>query len=263
MWPMQVTASTLWYADLLFVHSVRSHTGSRSGGITKHILLASGDVMHARMTRFLLEDVGYTVNLVEEEHRLRHHISQRQTDMILLDSECPDVGGYALCHEIRAQYHTPIIFLSEECVVSDRVHALKLGADDVLNKPFNPTELLARIEAVMRRYGDDSIKIYSSYEPISAGQLHLDPIQRRVVIGNEREENLTEREFQLLYYLVQNARGVLSSRQLLQHIWGLDDITDSNLVPVYIGRLRRKIEADPLRPNYIVRVRDLGYSFQP
>jgi two-component system response regulator RegX3 len=228
-----------------------------------HILLASGDLMHARMTRFLLEDVGYSVGLVEEEQGLRNQLKQGQIDLILLDSECPDTGGHALCREIRAQYHTPIIFLSEECVVADRVRALKLGADDVLNKPFNPSELLARIEAVMRRYGDEFMKIYSAYEPLSAGPLHLDPIQRRVVIGNKRQENLTEREFQLLYYLVQNARGVLSSRQLLQHIWGLDDVTDSNLVPVYIGRLRKKIESDPLRPNHIVRVRDLGYSFQP
>jgi two-component system response regulator RegX3 len=227
------------------------------------ILLASGDLMHARMTRFLLEDVGYTVSLVEEDMGLRTQLKQGQIDLILLDSDCPQVGGYDLCREIRSQYHTPIIFLAEECVVADRVRALKLGADDVLNKPFNPSELLARIEAVMRRYGDEFMKIYSAYEPISVGPLQLDPVQRRVVIGNNREENLTEREFQLLYYLVQNARGVLSSRQLLQRIWGLDDVTDSNLVPVYIGRLRRKIESDPLRPNHIVRVRDLGYSFQP
>jgi two-component system response regulator RegX3 len=227
------------------------------------ILLASGDLMHARMTRFLLEDVGYTVSLVEEDLGLRTQLKQGQIDLILLDSDCPQVGGYDLCREIRSQYHTPIIFLAEECVVADRVRALKLGADDVLNKPFNPSELLARIEAVMRRYGDEFMKIYSAYEPISVGPLQLDPVQRRVVIGNNREENLTEREFQLLYYLVQNARGVLSSRQLLQRIWGLDDVTDSNLVPVYIGRLRRKIESDPLRPNHIVRVRDLGYSFQP
>jgi len=227
------------------------------------ILLASGDIMHARMTRFLLSDVGYEVIFVEEEQGLQGHLRQGQIDLILLDADLPDAGGYALCREIRAQYHTPIIFIAEECGVTDRVRALKMGADDVLNKPFNPSELLARIEAVMRRYGDEFLKIYSAYEPISVGALHLDPIQRRVVINNDRHENLTEREFQLLYYLVQNARGVLSSRQLLQRIWGLEDTTDSNLVPVYIGRLRRKIESDPMRPNHIVRVRDLGYSFQP
>ncbi|MEI6779079.1 MAG: response regulator transcription factor [Chloroflexales bacterium] len=228
-----------------------------------HIMLASGDRMHARMTQFLLKDVGYNVTLVEDQHGLRDHLKQGQVDMILLDSDFPDLDGYVFCREIRAHYHTPIIFLAEECAVADRVRALKLGADDVLNKPFNPSELLARIEAVMRRYGDEFMQIYSAYEPMSVGTLRLDPVQRRVVIGDTREENLTEREFQLLYYLVQNACGVLSSRQLLQHIWGIDDVTDSNLVPVYIGRLRKKIETDPLRPNHIVRVRDLGHSFHP
>jgi two-component system response regulator RegX3 len=93
--------------------------------------------------------------------------------------------------------------------------------------------------------------------------LNLDPIRRRMVIKARNEQTLTEREFQLLYYLVQNASCVLSTRQLLQKVWGLGDTTDSNLVPVYIGRLRRKIEADPLKPAHIVRVRDLGYTFRP
>jgi len=210
------------------------------------ILLASSDLMHARMTCFLLKDVGYEVELIEEEQTLHNRTRQGQIDLVLLDADFVGAGGYKICRELRAQYHTPVIFLAEECSVADRVRALKLGADDVLNKPFNPTELLARIEAVMRRYGDESLQIYSTYEPISVGPLHLDPVQRKVVIRDERTENLTEREFQLLYYLVQNARGVLNSRQLLRRVWGLEDVTDSNLVPVYIGRLRRKIETDPM-----------------
>jgi DNA-binding response OmpR family regulator len=227
------------------------------------ILIASSDVMHARMTRFLLEDVGYSALHQEDEHGLRKTLKLGKTDLLLLDEDCPNAGGYALCNEIRSQYHTPIIFLAEECSVANRVRALKLGADDIVQKPYNPTELLARIESVMRRYGDEYLRMYSAYEPITVGGMHLDPVQRRVVIEGDRQENLTEREFQLLYYLVQNARCVLSSRQLLQRIWGIDDSSDSNLVPVYIGRLRRKIERDPLNPTYLVRVRDLGYAYQP
>jgi DNA-binding response OmpR family regulator len=227
------------------------------------ILIASNDVMHARMTRFLLEDVGYGATHEGDEHGLRRILKQGKTDLLLLDEDCPDVGGFALCSEIRSQYHTPIIFMAEECNVSDRVRALKLGADDIVQKPYNPNELLARIEAVMRRYGDEFLRLYSAYEPITVGEVFLDPVHRRVVIEGHREENLTEREFQLLYYMVQNARCVLSSRQLLQRIWGIDDPSDSNLVPVYVGRLRRKIESDPLNPIHLVRIRDLGYCFQP
>lgn len=228
-----------------------------------HILVASSDVIHARMTRFLLEDVGYTANHEPDEHSVRRLLKQCKVDLLLLDEECPDIGGYELCSEVRSQYHTPIIFLSEDCTIASKVRALKLGADDVLQKPYNPVELLARIEAVMRRYGDEDLRIYTAYYPITVGPLNLDPVQRRVVIDGRREQTLTEREFQLLYYLVQNASHVLSSRQLLQKVWGLEDVTDSNLVPVYIGRLRRKIEQDPLKPHHIVRVRDLGYSFRP
>jgi two-component system response regulator RegX3 len=227
------------------------------------ILIASGDVMHARMTRFLLEDVGYQATHEEHEHGLRRALKQGKTDLLLLDKDCPDVGGFALCSEIRSLYHTPIIFLVEECAVPERVRALKLGADDIVQKPYNPNELLARIEAVMRRYGDEFLRMYTAYEPLTVGEMHLDPVQRRIVVYGNREENLTEREFQLLYYLVQNARCVLSSRQLLQRVWGIDDASDSNLVPVYMGRLRRKIEKDPLKPTHLVRVRDMGYCFQP
>ncbi|MCX7792717.1 MAG: response regulator transcription factor [Chloroflexaceae bacterium] len=228
-----------------------------------HILIASGDVIHARMTRFLLEDVGYTADHQTDEHGVRRKLKHGDVDLVLMDEDCPDVGGYELCSETRSRYHTPIVFLSESCAVADRVRALKLGADDVLQKPYNPNELLARIEAVMRRYGDEDLRIHTAYHPITVGPLNLDPVQRRVVIHGRREQTLTEREFQLLYYLVQNASCVLSSRQLLQKVWGLDDVTDSNLVPVYIGRLRRKIEEDPLKPHHIIHVRDLGYSFRP
>ena len=227
------------------------------------ILVASNDVMHARMTRFLLQDVGYTTLHEEDEHGLRHVLKQGKMDLILLDEDCPTAGGYVLCSEIRSQYHTPIIFMAEDCSVADRVRALKLGADDIAQKPYNPMELLARIEAVMRRYGDEFLRLYNPYEPMTVGQIHLDPARRRMVIDGQREEDLTEQEFQLLYYMVQNARCVLSSRQLLQRVWGIDAASESNLVPVYVSRLRRKLEKDPLNPIHLVRVRDMGYCFQP
>ena len=227
------------------------------------ILIVSSDVMQARMTKFLLVDVGYEVQLENDEAEGRRVLKHENIDLLLLDEECPPSGGYAFCSEVRSQYHTPIIFMVEDCSVADKVRALKLGADDVVAKPYNPNELLARIEAVMRRYGDDFLRLYQTYQPIEIGPLHLDPVQRRVVISGEREEPLTEREFQLLYYLVQNARCVLSSRQLLQKVWGIEDVGDSNMVPVYIGRLRRKIEQNPMKPSHIVRVRDMGYSFHP
>lgn len=219
--------------------------------------------MHARMTRFLLEHVGYRVSHEEHEEGVRYAVSHMHVDLVLLDEHFPGFTNDVLCKEVHALYHTPIICMIESTMVMDRVRVLKLGADDVVQKPYHPNELLARIEAVMRRYSDAFLRLRSTYEPLTVGKLFLDPVQRLVVIDGQREESLTEREFQLLYYLVQHAHCILSSRQLLQRIWGFDEGTDSNLVSVYMGRLRRKIEQDPLNPTYLVRVRDMGYCFQP
>jgi DNA-binding response OmpR family regulator len=227
------------------------------------IIIASTDVMHAKMTGFLFADAGNEVTVATEEQTVWLDLQRGKADLIQLDEEFGTARGPELCREIRSQYHTPIIYTMEPGPMAERVRALKLGADDVVLKPYNCHELLARIEAVMRRYGDSDLRIHTTYHPISVGAVNLDPVQRRVVINGTREEALTEREFQLLYYLVQNASCVLSSRQLLFQVWGIEDVTDSNLVPVYIGRLRRKIEHDPLKPSHIVRVRDMGYSFRP
>ena len=227
------------------------------------IAIASVDIMHAKMTTFLLKDAGNDATHLSDEQAIWRELQKGKTDLILLDDELMSVRGVDLCQKIRAEYYTPIIYMFEDCPLAERIQALKFGADDVLAKPYNAYELLARIEAVMRRYGDNGLRLHTTYQPISVGPLNLNPLQRSVMINGTREEPLTEREFQLLYYLVQNARCVLSSRQLLQHVWGLEDVLESNLVPVYIGRLRRKIEHDPLKPSHIVRVRDMGYSFQP
>jgi two-component system response regulator RegX3 len=226
-----------------------------------HMLIAGSDLTYLKMTRFVLEGAGNTVCCVDDEQALWRQLQQGQVDLVLFDDGF--ANGPELCREIRALYHRPIIFTAEACPVEERVRALNLGADDVLARPYDPVELLARIEAVMRRYDDDYLRISSTYRPIALGPVKLDPLGRRVVINGTYEELLSQREFQLLYYLVQNAHRVLSSRQLLEQIWGARHEAESNLVPVYIRRLRRKIERNPMKPKHIVWVRDLGYSFRP
>jgi DNA-binding response OmpR family regulator len=119
------------------------------------ILLVTGDAAHERVTRVLLESVGYRVAHVEDERGLRDRLGQGQFDLILLDASCRNMDGYELCREMRVSYRTPVIFLVADRGVAGRVNALRHGADDVLSKPYEPTELLARIEAVMRRYDDE------------------------------------------------------------------------------------------------------------
>ncbi|MCU0490878.1 MAG: response regulator transcription factor [Chloroflexaceae bacterium] len=228
-----------------------------------NILIVSRDIITNKMTRYLLEEVGYKVQECVNAKDALDYLNESRTDLVLLDHQGSEFDGFELCRMIRARYHLPLMFVAEAGTVQDRITGLKIGADDYLPKPFNPGELLARIEAVMRRYSDEFSTAHLSYQPLSVGQIHLDPVSRQVLIRDRERENLTEREFQLLYYLMQNARCILSTRQLLQKIWGFEYDVDSNLVPVYIGRLRRKIESDPLKPSHIIRVRDLGYSFRP
>jgi DNA-binding response OmpR family regulator len=233
------------------------------GSTDMRILIATSDIMHAKMTSFLLTDSGNNVTHLAEEQAIYQELQKGKADLILLDDELDGCRGVELCQKIRGQYYIPIIYMFDDSPMNERVQALKFGADDVVAKPYNAYELLARIEAIMRRYGDGDLRTHTTYQPISSGPLNINPVQRSVVISGTREEPLTEREFQLLYYLVQNARCVLSARQLLQQVWGIEDVIDSNLVPVYIGRLRKKIEYRPEKPKHIVRVRDLGYSFYP
>jgi DNA-binding response OmpR family regulator len=224
------------------------------------VLIASNDHMHLKVTKFVLAEAqteGIWVSSASELHAM---LNEAHYDLLLLDTCIDEMDGFELCREVRTRYNLPIIFLASHNDVADRIRGLKFGADDYMSKPYEGTELLARIEAVMRRYGEDFSPCYT---PISAGSLQLDPVVRQVNVAGRQCATLTAREFELLYYLVQNARRILSSRQLYQRIWGIEYDTDSNLVPVYIGRLRRKIEEDHTNPRHILYIRDLGYCFRP
>ena len=135
---------------------------------------------------------------------------------------------------------------------------LQIGGDDYLVKPFEPAELLARVEAVLRRRNSDLVNPVTR---ISQGPLTLDPIEHTVLFEDGRSVVLTPIEFRLLYYLMQNTGRVLSASQILSKVWGYDYEGESNLVAVYIRRLRAKIEPDIDTPRHIITVRNLGYKF--
>jgi len=224
------------------------------------VLIASNDHMHLKVTRFVLAEAQAEATCVSSASNLFSMLGESHYDLLLLDTCVDEMDGFELCRDVRSRYNLPIIILASHHTLQDRIKGLKLGADDYMTKPYEAAELLARIEAVMRRYGEDFSPCYMT---LTAGPLQLDPVVRQVSVNGRRSATLTAREFELLYYLVQNARRILSSRQLYQRIWGVEYGTDSNLVPVYIGRLRRKIEEDHTNPRHILYIRDLGYCFRP
>ncbi len=222
------------------------------------ILVADDDLASVKLTSFLLEDAGYKVIKAYDATGVLQAVEQRSPDLVLLDVGMPKVSGFDICRQIRRISDVPIIFVTGSGQLQDRVTGLQIGGDDYLVKPFEPAELLARVEAVLRRRNSDLVNPVTR---ISQGPLTLDPIEHTVLFEDGRSVVLTPIEFRLLYYLMQNAGRVLSASQILSKVWGYDYEGESNLVAVYIRRLRAKIEPDIDAPRYIITVRNLGYKF--
>jgi DNA-binding response OmpR family regulator len=228
--------------------------------MTTTILIADDDLYNVKYTAFVLEDAGYRVLRAFDGPAVIQAVEHDQPDLVLLDITMPKADGFEICRQIRRTCDVPVIFLSARTQVEDRVIGLQIGADDFLVKPFEPAELLARIEAVLRRRNNEVLSNTASR--ISRGDLTLDPVEHRVLFKEGREVTLTPIEFRLMYYLMQNSGRVLSPSQILSSVWGYDYNGDSNLVAVYIRRLRTKL-ADSAGPGQrIVTIANLGYKFE-
>jgi two-component system KDP operon response regulator KdpE len=177
-------------------------------------------------------------------------------DLVILDLTLPDRSGLEVCRELRTWLAAPILVLSVRSGETDKISALDEGADDYLTKPFSAGELLARIRALLRRASGSS----ASDPVIEAGDLTID-IARRRALRNEEEIKLTRTEFDILAFLAQNAGRVVTSKQLLQTVWGEEYGEDTQTLRVHIGHLRRKIEPHPSVPQYILTEPGVGYRF--
>ncbi|MBO9349597.1 response regulator transcription factor [Chloroflexus sp. MS-CIW-1] len=225
-----------------------------------NILVVDDDIQNAKMTSYLLEEAGYRVFRVHDPSNIMQVIEQHNPDLILLDIMMPKMDGFEVCRQIRRNSDIPIIFLSARTYLQDRVMGLQIGGDDYLVKPFEPSELLARVEAVLRRRNAD---VLNTSTRLSQGNITLDPVEHKVLFTDGRVVELTPLEFRLLYYLMKNAGRILNVSQILTKVWGYDYEGESNLVAVYIRRLRTKVEEDPDHPRHVITVRNLGYKFEP
>lgn len=185
---------------------------------------------------------------------------REQPHLLILDVMMPRVDGLEVCRRVRERSTVPIIVLTALDAESDKVAAFDLGADDYLSKPFGVDELLARVRAVLRRtqWTEQppavSIKRY--------GDLEID-LEGRTVRRGGAEVRLTPTEFALLAQLVSNSNKVLTHRMLLQRVWGGEYGDEAEYLRVYMGRLRRKLEADPANPRHLVTESGVGYRFVP
>lgn len=224
------------------------------------ILAVDDDRNNLKMLAFLLKEEGYEVLTADNGKLALELVETKHPDLVILDVMMPQLDGLEVCRRIRQTMDVPIIILSAKGETSDKVVGLELGADDYLPKPFEPSELLARVKAVLRRseistFDDTSVAV-------AVGGLRLDPVSNRVFLEDGRAVDLTPIEFRLLHCLMRNAGRILSHDFLLSHAWGYEYEGYSNQIAVYIRRLRSKLEPDPANPIYITTVRGLGYRFE-
>jgi two-component system KDP operon response regulator KdpE len=200
---------------------------------------------------------GYQVETAATGREALERFAARPPDLILLDLGLPDMDGIDIIREVRAGASTPILVLSARGEERDKVLALDSGADDYLTKPFGVEELLARARVALRH----AARPTAGAEPIvRTGALEID-IERRRVRVNGQDIHLTPTEFSMLSVLARNAGRVLTDRMLLHEIWGPEYGGEDHYLHVYVARLRKKIEADPQRPCYLMTEPGVGYRF--
>lgn len=225
-----------------------------------NILVIDDDIALAQTIEAILRQAGHTAVLAHTAEDGVLLALNSQPDLVLLDVMVPNMGGWEACQRVREQSDVPIIFLTALGQVEDVVRGLQIGADDYIVKPFNQSELLARVMAHLRRTKTTS----ASDEKLrfGGGALVVDLVGHSVVVHGRIVE-LTPREFQLLVVLAHNAGRVIPTAELVKQAWGLKDRDAIDNIKPYIHYLRKKLEADPASPQWILTVRGVGYRFAP
>ncbi|MCV2348919.1 two-component system response regulator OmpR [Paucibacter sp. Y2R2-4] len=238
---------------------------SQSPTRTTRILVVDDDARIRDLLRRYLSQEGFEVLLAEDGRALNKQLTRETVDLIVLDLMLPGEDGLTICRRLRAANDTtPIIMLTAKVEDVDRIVGLEVGADDYLSKPFNPRELLARINAVMRRRPAIEAPGAPSKEPmtVSFGPFEFDLALRRLSRDGETLP-LTTGEFSMLKALVRHPRQPLSRDKLAQLARGRDFEPFDRSLDVQISRLRKLLETDPAQPRYIQTVWGVGYVFVP
>ena len=215
------------------------------------ILIVEDDNDIVDVLRRTLRAEGYEVRSGGDGPQGLEIASEFMPDLVVLDLGLPGMDGLGVCTKLREDSEVPILMLTARADTEDRVTGLDSGADDYLVKPFERTELLARIRALLRRHPPRGSAL------LTVGDLRLNPDSQEAMRG-DREIELTKREFELLEYLMRNRRLVISRERLLEEVWGYDPLDETNTIDVFISNLRRKLEEGG-EPRLLHTKRGAGY----
>lgn len=220
------------------------------------VLVVDDEERILNFLRTKLRASGYEVLTATNGVEALEQAQSQEPDLMILDLLMPHKDGFDTLQELRSFSTMPVIVLTAKGADADKIKGLSLGADDYLQKPFNPDELVARIEAVRRRTGQGETR--RTVEKLSFGEITVDFNRRTVIAGNE-EKHLTRIEWLLLSELVQNAGRVLTYEELLTRVWGPEYRHDVQILRTWMSRLRQHIEKNPDHPQFIRTIPKTGY----
>ena len=223
-----------------------------------YILVIDDERFANELMQFALRKEGFEVETLDNARHALQMIEKREPDLLILDVTMPYITGFEFFTQLRtAGYETLVIFVTSKDSVEDKLYGFKIGAEDYICKPYNFQELVARVHAVMRRVKKNKT---IGEQVIRGGQFELLPAELKLAMPDRRAIILTPKEMQVMRMLMAYAGQVVKREQLLSEVWN-DNDSNSNIVDVYMRRLRKKLEADADRPQHIISVRGLGYKF--
>jgi two-component system KDP operon response regulator KdpE len=222
------------------------------------VLLVEDELPIRKFLGASLVSAGYRIDEAGTGRQAIQHASQTPPDLVILDLGLPDIDGQEVLKQLREWLTAPIIVLSARDQEQQKITALDNGADDYLTKPFSTAELLARIRVALRHA--TSAGAAASAATFELSELKVDFGARRVFVGDD-EIHLTPIEYKLLTTLIRNSGKVLTHRQLLKEVWGPQRVDETHYLRVFMATLRRKLEADPAQPRYLLTEQGVGYRF--
>jgi len=221
------------------------------------ILIIEDDPEIAALQRDYLLVAGFDADITGDG--IEGLEAAQDADLVILDIMLPGMDGFAVLKKLREASDIPVLLLSALSEDVDKIRGLGLGADDYIQKPFSPGELVARVKAHLSRF--ERLTAKTNTPKLTVRGLEVDREDRRVFMHGE-ECSLTPKEFDILLFLMENPNRVYSKEELFERVWGLDALGDSDTVVVHVRRLREKIEPEPQSPQYVETVWGAGYRFR-